>query len=280
MKNLFISTLFLVILNVNAQEIKGKAEYFSKRIVKSEVETNNKSKDIVTDENFKEALRKASEKNYVLTFNKKEALYEQKVELEKPKNDASNGGFTFAVSFSGEGKKYISKETNQTIEEDDVFGKDFLVVDPLIKYEWKLLAETKQIGEYTCMKAEVVIPVTEKQKRLYQENLELQKKNNSTGFFSPKEPKDKVVTAWYTPDIPVSFGPMNYHGLPGLILELSDGEKIVLCNKITISNKENFQIEPPKKGEKVSRVKFDEIQKKKFESMQDENGNVIFTTKN
>jgi GLPGLI family protein len=29
-----------------------------------------------------------------------------------------------------------------------------------------------------------------------------------------------VTTAWYTPQIPVSNGPRNYHGLPGLIMEV------------------------------------------------------------
>ncbi len=115
MNKLILTAVALLTISVQAQEIKGKAEYFSKRIVKSKVETaretSNKDKDIETDENFNEALKKASEKNYVLTFNKKEALYEQKVELEKPKNDVQSE-VTFAVSFTGEGKKYISIEKN------------------------------------------------------------------------------------------------------------------------------------------------------------------------
>jgi GLPGLI family protein len=36
-------------------------------------------------------------------------------------------------------------------------------------------------------------------------------------------PKDVTITAWYT-EIQVNQGPENYWGLPGLILEINDGE--------------------------------------------------------
>ena len=49
----------------------------------------------------------------------------------------------------------------------------------------------------------------------------------------------ETITAWYTPQIPVSHGPAEYGGLPGLILELitamvcaQPGNYIKLINKI------------------------------------------------
>jgi len=90
------------------------------------------------------------------------------------------------------------------------------------------------------------------------------------------EPKDKVIMAWYTPEIPVSFGPNKYWGLPGLILEINEEETIILCSKVTLSNKEKSKIKVPSTGEKVTKKKFDEIQKKKTDSMKNEDGVIIF----
>jgi GLPGLI family protein len=64
--------------------------------------------------------------------------------------------------------------------------------------------------------------------------------------------------------------------LPGLILEVNDGFGILLCTKVTLSNKEKTKIKVPNKGEKVSQKKFDEIRKKKEDSMKDEDGVIYF----
>jgi hypothetical protein len=49
-----------------------------------------------------------------------------------------------------------------------------------------------------------------------------------------------------------------------------------LCTKVSLNNKEKAKIKVPNKGEKVTQNKFDEIQKKKTESMADEDGVIIF----
>ena len=51
-----------------------------------------------------------------------------------------------------------------------------------------------------------------------------------------------VVTAWYTLDIPVSHGPGDYWGLPGLILEISDDNTQILCTKIVMNPKEKVDL--------------------------------------
>ena len=62
-----------------------------------------------------------------------------------------------------------------------------------------------------------------------------------------------TITAWYTPQIPVSTGPDTYYGLPGLILELNAGRTTMLCTEVAISSKEALEIEEPNKGKEVSR---------------------------
>ena len=90
------------------------------------------------------------------------------------------------------------------------------------------------------------------------------------------KPEDKVVTAWYSPEIPVSFGPDNYWGLPGLILEVNDGDNMLLCSKVVLGTKEKTKIKAPNTGEKVTQKKFDEILKKKTASLANEDGVIIF----
>lgn len=276
MKKITIVSLALLIgFFVNAQEFQGKAEYFSKRVMKKKTENADAESKEPLDPEFQkaieEAMRKASEKEYLLVFNKTESLYEEQQKLEKP--EATNG-VSFSVSFSTAGKKYLNLKDKNSIVEDEIFGKEFLIVEPLVKPEWKLSDETKKIGDYNCFKAEMIIPVSEMEKQEYEEFLKREEKKPA--LFKMDKPQDKVVTVWYTPEIPVSFGPDNYWGLPGLILEVNDGSIILLCSKVTLGNKEKAAIKVPNKGEKVSQSKFDQIQKKKMDSMKNEDGVIIF----
>ena len=272
-----IVIIFLMSFSIQAQEIQGKAEYFSKRISTKKAEkvkVDSKDKmDPETEIAFQEAMKKASEKQYTLSFNKSECLYEQQEQLEKPEAPAS-GGISISVSFTGEGKKYINVKEKKTIIEDEIFGKEFLIIEPIVKPDWKLVDETKKIGDYNCFKAQLLIPVTKKEIKEYEEFLK--KEAIKPALFKMGEPKDKVITAWYTPEIPVSFGPNNYWGLPGLILEINEEKSIILCSKVVLSNKEKSKIKIPNTGDKVTQNEFDKIQKKKMDSMKDENGNVIF----
>jgi len=273
-----ISLFLLLGFLSKAQDFQGKAEYFSKRILNKNVDKIEKS--IIEDTNpefekaFQDALHRATKKKYLLTFNKFECIYEEKQELETPQ--APSSGMVILVSFSGEGKKYINIKDKNSIVEDEIFGKEFLIIETLEKPDWKLVDETKKIGEYNCFRAELLIPVSEKQRKEYEEFLK--KEETKPALLKMEEPKDKVIIAWYTPEIPLSFGPNNYWGLPGLILEINEDKTIILCSKVTLNNKEKSKIKAPNTGEKVTQKKFDAIQKKKTDSMKDEDGNIIFQT--
>lgn len=274
-KILFVFSFLLMIVSVNAQGFLGKAEYFSKKIqAKKAQKTVTDDKEPLDPEFEKivqEAIKKASEKQFLLIFNKTQSLYEEQKSLEKPQ---MTDGMSVSISYSTAGKKYINTKEQSSIVEDEIFGKEFLIVEPLVQPEWKLINESKKIGEYNCFKAELVIPVSQKQLEAYEEFLK--KEEIKPALFKMDEPKDQVITVWYTPEIPVSFGPDNYWGLPGLILEVNDGRYIILCSKVTLSNNDKTKIKAPNTGEKVSRKKFDEIYKKKYDSMKNEDGVIIF----
>ena len=79
--------------------------------------------------------------------------------------------------------------------------------------------------------------------------------------------KTLVTTAWYTPQIPVSNGPDQYWGLPGLILEVNDGSTVMICNKIVMNAQEKIDITEPVKGKKVDQKTYNEMMLKKAEEM-------------
>jgi GLPGLI family protein len=261
-----------------AQEFQGKAFYFSKSIFndKIKLEDTGVKKDIdpAMEKAFQDALKKASEKNYLLTFNKSECIFEEEQQLEKPKSGAGEMSISVSIS-SSEGKKYLNAKDKTSSIEDEIFGKEFLIVEPIEKPDWQLVDESKKIGDYTCFKAKLLVPISEKQKKDYEEFLK--KEEIKPSLFKMQEPKDKIITAWYTPEIPVSFGPNNYWGLPGLILEINEPELIILCSKVVLNTK-GATIKVPNKGQKVSQKEFDAIQKKKYDSMKNEDGVIIFQT--
>jgi GLPGLI family protein len=275
-KHIILYCFIFISFGLNAQHFQGKAEYFSKIIIKEKVEKlSSENKEVSNPEfekAFQDAMKKATEKKYLLTFNKVECLYEEQQSLGKPEKPSS--GMVISVSISGGGKKYLNLKDKKSKVEDEIFGKEFLIVEPLEKLDWKLVNENKKIGDYNCFKAELIIPVSERQRKEYEEFLK--KEEVKPALFKMEQPKDKVVIAWYAPEIPISFGPNNYWGLPGLILEINEENTIILCSKVILTNKEKSKIKVPNTGEKVTQKKFDEIEKKKTDSRKDEDGVIIF----
>jgi GLPGLI family protein len=67
--------------------------------------------------------------------------------------------------------------------------------------------------------------------------------------------------------VPVSNGPDNYQGLPGLILEVNDGKTTIVCTEIILNPSQKITIEEPKKGKVVSQKKFIKIEKQKSDEL-------------
>ena len=131
----------------SAQEFQGKAEYFSKLVIKSDITVGNdavkESLGPEIEQSIKDALKSATEKQYTLTFNRVEAVYEENQQLEKP--SGASGGFGISLSIPGGGKKYLNLKNKEILEEEDIFGKEFLISEPLTQLNWKLGTETKNI---------------------------------------------------------------------------------------------------------------------------------------
>ena len=112
-----------------------------------------------------------------------------------------------------------------------------MVKDDIEKIDWKLESDTKYIGEYQCFKA-TYTEMVEKPRVSFgsDEEVEVEKE---------PEMEERTVTAWYTPQIPVNNGPDNYQGLPGLILEVHDGQLTIICSKIVLNPEDKIEITEP-----------------------------------
>ena len=80
------------------------------------------------------------------------------------------------------------------------------------------------------------------------------------------KPKMKTVniTAWFTPQIPVSTGPYKHGGLPGLILEINTNNTTLLCTKVVMNPKEKMKIKVPSKGTIVTADEYSKIRTEKI----------------
>ncbi|MEY4835993.1 MAG: hypothetical protein RI980_2108 [Bacteroidota bacterium] len=269
---LFSATLF-------GQDFYGKVEYQTiqnkskKEAVsiskESEKETTEDALTGIDKDAFEEALAKAFQKKYLLTFNKNEALFEEVVALEKP--NPGQGGMTISVSMSGDGDKYMNTKDKISYTEEDLFGDEFVIKDSLPKIAWEITTETKIIGDYTCVKATYIEPVSKNDLEAYDRYQEKIKKEKTT-LFQMKKPEPQTITAWYTSEIPVSFGPNGVWGLPGLILQLENENYIYFCTKVNLKNNEKVKIKIPNSGKIISKKEYEKYEKKMQKQMEDQDG--------
>jgi GLPGLI family protein len=75
---------------------------------------------------------------------------------------------------------------------------------------------------------------------------------------------ERKVIAWYTTQIPYNFGPKDYNGLPGLILELQEDNLLIKASKITLQQKKKIVIKKPNQGEKITLKGYDAMVKEMY----------------
>ena len=252
MKSLFFLCLISLCLgNTLAQDLEGVAYYKTHRNVKSEIDSSS-TVSADTQKQLAVMLAKQFQKEFSLQFNNKESLYKEVPSLDKPA-PAMSGGFNIVVSGLTD-VLYKNTETQSFVRESEIMDKPFLIKDKLEKRDWVFEKETKNIGEYTCFKATFTEEVTEKM--------------FESGAKEPVEKKvTRTTTAWYTLQIPLGHGPADYWGLPGLVLEVNDGNQSILCTKIILNPKDGIEIEIPSRGKVVTQREYEEIQEKKQAEM-------------
>ncbi len=252
----FAVVITVLVTNVlSAQDFQGIATYKSKRQMNFQMDSTKVSSEM--QERMMAMMKKQFEKTFLLSFSKEESVFKEEEQLEAPQ--AANVRIVIAGAGGGSDVLYKNTKEDRYANQNESFGKMFLINDKLRKHDWQLGSETKNIGNYTCYKATLT----------RERPVELDGMPDPEDEDKEPEMEEYTVTAWYTPQIPVSNGPRNYHGLPGLILEINDGSETIICSKIVMNPKEKLKIVEPTKGKKVTQEEFNKIMEKKQKEMRE-----------
>jgi len=239
MKNLLITLAAILPFFSFAQNSEGEIRY--QETVKLKIEMPEDS-----EHQFSGMLPSEQTFKKVLFFNTSSSLYKdvQEEDDQPTEISGSEGGATFKmVIMRPDNSMHKNLAEGTKTEKTDFFGKTFLIEGDLQEYTWKLTGEQKEILEFPCQKAVF---------------------KDST----------KTVEAWFTMQIPVSAGPGEYGKLPGMILEVNidDGSRVISAQKVTFKTLEEDQIQPPKKGKKVTQEEYEKIVEEKTREMEEEMG--------
>ena len=256
---LFILTL-LISGSIFAQDFYGKATYKTHRKSSIKLDSTTIAQNPGIEDQLKAKMAKMFQKTFILNFDKTQSTYKEDAKLDAPTVGPGGNGQVMVMSIGGGGGNdiyYKNIKENRIAEKADMMGKTFLIKDEIPSFEWEMSGETKNIGQYTCYKATYTREV---------ENISMTTSDEG----NPEEKVNtemRTTTVWYSPSIPVSNGPRQYGGLPGLILEVNDGNQTIVCTEIVLNPDDKPKIVEPEKGKVVNREKFDQISREKTKEM-------------
>jgi GLPGLI family protein len=240
-----------------AQDFQGVATYKSHR--KLDIKLDSTQVDSGMKDMLMAQLKKQFEKTYTLTFNKETSIYKEDEQLSAPQ---PSGMQVVMITTGGSDVLYKNTKEGRFTSQNESFSKLFLIKDELKTLDWKLTGETKNIGNYTCYKATLT-----REREVIKTSFSYNGTKSEEDEDKAPEMEEYITTAWYTTEIPVNNGPSNYHGLPGLILEINDGSETLICSKIVLNPKKKIDIIEPKKGKEMTQGKYDAIMEKKIKEM-------------
>ena len=235
MKELSIFLLFLLPSLTIAQNKEGTIKFEEKLTFKIDLPEEMKQ--------YAHLVPTEKSTKMELFFDENLSLYTPSNEIDEkevaPNQSGANVQIMTMSSDGSSNKVYIDRKSEVIIRSENVLGQQFLISDKLSKKEWKIINEQKDVLGYTCMKAEI-------------------QRDSST------------ITAWFSPDLPIAIGPANYHGLPGMILEISQpGERASRTIQATSIEFEEIseKIKMPKNGKKVNQEEFMKLLDERMKEM-------------
>jgi GLPGLI family protein len=264
MKKIQLAFALLVALTttVKAQMKEGKISY--------ERKTNMHRN--IPDPQMKSMIPEFRTDKFELIFNESASLFRSVVDDEAPDPfaNAGGGGGGMRMNFRMPATTTFTDIAKQTqYEERAFFEKEFLIVDSLKQYKWKLSEESKTIAKQLCKKATTMITAPQMSMRMNVRMNRGGENNTDSAATTPMKPKETELVVWYAENIPVSVGPDNYSGLPGVIMEMDLDNGATVTTAVEVSAKyPKKELVQPTKGEKMTRAQFQENMQKLIQDMQ------------
>lgn len=228
MKNFFLIILLSFYFDCYSQDILcGSVQYKISRIdfePKKIEGTYNATSDIMSvaqKQTFQLDFNNSTSKFYIVEPMQSDDLGLKEAALKK----------IARIRFTSDSNYYLDNANQFLIKENQ---NGTLIKRELTERKWEITTESKTIDKYLCYKAIFI--------------------KNYIG----RDNKEKNITieAWFAPVLPYSYGPKDYYGLPGLILELKEKETTFYASFIKFSD-DKMVIDFPK-GKTISDVEYKE----------------------
>lgn len=198
-------------------------------------------------ERFKEFIPEFRSTHKTLLLTEEASLYttaKEQPEEDVPDVGGRGGRMRFRMGM-GRNNEILYKNINEgtQVSQRDFMDKKFLISGEQQSYEWKITGEQQMFGEYLCMEA------------TYTDTTQ-------------------TVVAWFTPQIPLSTGPTDFGGLPGLILavDINDGERRITAINMDMKELEDDSVVKPKKGKAVTEEEYRTMVREKMQEMRQQGG--------
>ena len=258
MKRLLIASAMLIAIPSLAQVKEGKITYERTSQLQIRINDDNPA--------FQNMIPKERKDKYELLFTEGKSIW-LPVEDESQGDETNFGdGNGVRMVFRMPGSDDITYHNiadGKKVEQRELGGKNYIIADSIKKLSWKISGETKMILGHNCMKATSVRT---------QENMRI---NMDNGNVKREKVIDTLnIVAWFTSEIPGSFGPDMYQGqLPGTILEIDVNNGKTSFKAVEISQKVDVaKIKEPTKGKKATQEEFAKEREKLFQDMQQGGG--------
>lgn len=243
MKKIFLAMVTTVVMmTVNAQseksEVRTEGTITYEEVVKFDIVVDGMSPEMMA------MMPKENRSGTILYFNDKASRYENLNVVTDGSIEEETGGATVKIMMSTpENIMYRDLKNQKMVHQKEFMTRNFLIESDIQKEEWKLTGNQQVILGYPCQEA---------------------LKNDTSG----------MVKVWFTPAIPVSTGPGEFGGLPGMVLavDVNDGEQTMTAKSVDLVKVDPDKLQKPNKGKKVSREKFNSIVEEKIKEMGAEGG--------
>ena len=207
------------IMNCFGQTIYGRIEYKIQSIDFSSKSNKTKINNVMGD-----LLKEANKQIFTIEFNNFRSKFTLNITLSTQSNNEQYKETIVKIAsnrFTSDFNYYLDKKENVVILEK---MNGTLIKKKYDKKVWNITSESKMIDEYLCYKA------------------------NYVKSYIGRDGKEKNITiiAWFAPSLPYAFGPKDYNGLPGLILELTEKETTYYASKINVIKDREVKIDFPK----------------------------------
>jgi len=225
-----IIMVFIFSLRSSAQDIKGgtiKYEQFTR----FDVSVFGKDSKITE---WLSGMPTGQRSAKVLYFNKSNSLYVNDLTSESIVIDPRVKVMTEKIAYfkppTPEVKRvYMDLAKNKMTEQVEFMTRFFIVEKDIESMAWKTGSNQRKIQGYICQEGVI--------KR-----------------------GEEVITAWFTPEIPVPLGPENYRGLPGMILAIDiNGINVLLATSVDLDSPVENPLTRPSNGKKMKQEQFDRI---------------------